>query len=287
MGVEIQMVYGNTVLITGASSGIGKNIAQALANKGYRVYGTSRKPVPKSSSNIHNFEDKKGFIEMVQLDVKSEESIRKAVDYIVKKEGKIDILINNAGVGIAGAIEDTTAEEAYKQFNTNFFGVLRMCRNVIPIMRNTSKENKPSLIINISSVAGLISIPFQAMYSASKYALEAMSEALRIELKPFGINVVLVEPGDTNTKFTANRRLVVGANENSVYKDRFTKSLNTMVKDETNGPAPDIVSNVILKIVNRKNPPVRVTIGLNYKMIVFLKRLVPARFLEYVVSKLY
>lgn len=281
------MVYGNTVFITGASSGIGKSVAQTLAKEGFRVYGTSRKPAQGNNIISYNSENKKGFIEMIQLDVQSEESIRKAVDYIVKKEGKIDILINNAGFGIAGAIEDTTFEEAYGQFDTNFFGALRMCRNVIPIMRKYGHKGKCGLIINISSVAGLISIPFQSMYSASKYALESMSEALRIELKPFDINVVLVEPGDTKTGFTVNRKLVVGANKNSAYKERFTKSLGTMIKDETTGPTPEVVSNVILKIINRKNPPVRVVVGLKYKMIIFLKRLVPTRFIEYVVSKLY
>jgi len=281
------MIYGNTVLITGTSSGIGKGIAEALADKGFRVYGTTRKPIQENITTIYNSGSGKGFIEMVQLDVQSEESIMKAIEYVVKKEGKIDVLINNAGFGIAGAVEDTTAEEAYQQFNTNFFGALRMCRNVIPIMRKNSGKNKPSLIINISSVAGLISIPFQSIYSASKYALEAMSEALRIELKPFNINVVLVEPGDTNTEFNANRKIVVGANENSIYKERFVKSLDTMIKDETTGHTPKVAASVILKILNKKNPPIRITVGRKYKTIIFLKRLVPARFLEYIVSRLY
>ncbi|NSW90718.1 MAG: SDR family oxidoreductase [Firmicutes bacterium] len=279
----MKMIYGNTVMITGASSGIGKCIALSLMKKGYRVYGTSRNPIQKNIVVANDSEDGKGFIEMVQLDVRSEDSIKKAVDYILRKEGKIDILINNAGFGIAGAVEDTSHEEAYEQFDTNFFGVLRMCRNVIPIMR----KNKSGLIINISSVAGLISIPFQSMYSASKYALESMSEALRIELKPFGINVVLVEPGDTKTGFTANRKIVNRANESSIYKERFIKSLNTMIKDETTGPTPEAVARAIVKILNKKNPPVRVVVGIKYKIIVFCKRLVPARFVEYVVSKLY
>lgn len=281
------MIYGNTVLITGASSGIGKSIAEMLMKEGYRVYGTSRKP-PKDNNIIYpggngGQDDQNGFIEMIQLDVTSEESVKKAVNYVLEKEGKIDILINNAGFGIAGSVEDTSHEEAYEQFDTNFFGVLRMCRNVIPIMR----KNKNGLIVNISSVAGQISIPFQSMYSASKYALEAVSEAMRIELKPFGIKVVLIEPGDTRTGFTGNRRIVSAANANPVYKDRFTKSLNTMIKDETNGPAPDVVARVVSSVIKKKNPPVRIAVGFKYKLIVFMKRFVPAKLLEYIVSKIY
>lgn len=277
------MVYGDTVLITGASSGVGKIIAQALMENGYKVYGTSRKPIEAGSQIAYNTRNNKGFIEMITLDVRSGDSIKRAVEYVVKKEGKIDILINNAGFGIAGAIEDTSPEEAFEQFNTNFFGVLRMCRNIIPIMR----MNKNGLIINISSVAGLISIPFQSMYSASKYALEAFSEALRIELKPFGINVVLIEPGDMKTGFTSNRKVVKAANENPIYKEQFTKSLNTMIKDEMTGSSPGIVAKVVIKLLRKKKPPVRIAVGIKYKIIVFIKRLLPARFVEYVVSRIY
>ncbi|NLC68487.1 MAG: SDR family oxidoreductase [Clostridiaceae bacterium] len=277
------MVYGDTVLVTGASSGVGKSIAQMLMENGYKVYGTTRKPVEPGSQITYGKKNKKGFIEMVALDVRSEDSVKKAVEYIVKKEGKIDVLINNAGIGIAGAVEDTATEEAYEQFDTNFFGVLRVCRSVIPIMR----MSRNGLIINISSVAGLISIPFQSMYSASKYALEAISEALRIELKPFGINVVLVEPGDMKTGFTWNRKIVKAANNDSAYKEQFAKSLNTMIKDEMSGPPPDIVANTVMKLLRIKKPPVRVVVGIKYKIIVFLKRILPARFVEYVVSSIY
>jgi short-subunit dehydrogenase len=277
------MIYGDTVLITGASSGVGKIIAQTLMENGYKVYGTSRKPIETSSQIIRNTKNGKGFIEMITLDVRSDDSIKRAVEYVVKKEGKIDILINNAGFGIAGAIEDTSPEEAFEQFDTNFFGILRMCRNIIPIMR----ANKNGLIINISSVAGLISIPFQSMYSASKYALEAFSQALRIELKPFGINVVLIEPGDMKTGFTSNRKVVKAANESSVYKEQFTRSLNTMIKDEMTSPSPGIVAKAVIKLLKMRKPPVRIVIGIKYKIIVFLKRLLPARFVEYVVSRIY
>lgn len=276
--------YGKVVLVTGASSGIGKAIAYALANRGFRVYGTSRTEKPGTYSEIISLRNKNnGFIRMIQLDVCSEESVKTAVSLVLKEEGTIDILINNAGFGIAGSVEDTTIEEAFNQFNTNFFGVLRMCRNVIPTMR----ENKNGLIINISSVAGLISIPFQSMYSSSKYAVEALTEALRIEVKPFGINVSMVEPGDTKTGFTEKRIYAAGANKDSAYYMKFEKSIKSMEKSEINGPGPDKIVQAVLKIINMKNPPIRITAGFSYKLIVFLKRILPSRFVSYVVSKIY
>lgn len=274
--------YGNVVLVTGASSGIGKAIAEYLEGKGLRVYGTSR----KASFNDEVALDSNGsggFIKMIPLDVCNDESAKKAVNYVLQREGHIDILINNAGFGIAGSVEDTTAEEAYRQFNTNFFGVLRMCREVLPSMR--SRGN--GLIINISSVAGAIAIPFQSMYSASKYAIEAMTEAMRIEVKPFGIKVSMVEPGDTRTGFTEKRQFVAAAKNGSAYSSKFTKSVNTMIQSEINGPTPEKVVKAVARIISSTNPPVRITAGISYKLIIFLERLLPLRFINYVVGKLY
>lgn len=296
--------YGNVVLITGASSGIGRATAELLAKNGFRVYGTTRKPVAENPVTENGASSEAGqdpcesgkdtgdtgkdanggFIKMVQLDVCDDQSVKKAVDYIMEREGTIDILINNAGFGIAGAIEDTSIEEAGRQFDTNFFGVLRMCRALLPIMR----EKKRGLIINVSSVAGQLSIPYQSMYSASKYALEALTEALRIEVRPFGIRATMVEPGDTKTDFTRNRQYTAAAaSDSSVYRERFEKAINTMIKDEMNGPTPEVVARVILKLIGKANPPIRVTVGFQYKAILFLKRLLPSRFVEYVLSRLY
>ena len=277
----MKQVYGNVILITGASSGIGKALAKDLMRQGYKVYGTSRKHTPSDPKKITDG-NLSGSLEMIQLDVCSEESIQKAVKYVLDKEGRIDILINNAGFGIEGSIEDTTAEESYAQFNTNFFGVLRMCREVLPQMR---KQNK-GLIINIGSVAGLFAIPFQSMYSASKFALEAMTEVLRIETKPFGIRAVLVEPGDTKTGFTGSRQ-PVAAEKDSVYFERCTKSINAMAKSEQNAPEPKAILKVVSRMIQKKNPPVRVVVGFDYKLMVFLKRILPARLIEYVVTKMY
>lgn len=267
------------VLVTGASSGIGQAIAQTLMEKGYKVYGTSRSV---NDESIIKSKNGSGFLKMISLDVSSEESIKNAIAYILQREITIDILINNAGNGIAGSVEDTTTEEAYYQFDTNFFGVHRMCRSVLPKMR----EQQSGLIINISSVAGLISVPFQSMYSASKYAVEALTEALRIEVKSFGIKVSMVEPGDTKTGFTA-KRVYTKASSNSIYTEKFMKAIKTMEHDEQNGPSPKILVDAVLKIINSKNPPVRIVGGFSYKALFILKRLLPSRLVEFVVSKIY
>jgi len=279
----MRKVYGDVVLVTGASSGIGREIARVFMDEGYRVYGTTRKALPENGNQLEKPNNSSGFIKMLTLDVCDEESVKKAVNYVYQKEGRIDILVNNAGFGIAGSIEDTSTEEAFEQFNTNFFGVHRMCRHVLPIMR----KNGGGLIINISSVAAQFSVPFQAMYSASKYAVEALSEALRIEARPFGVRVAVVEPGDTRTGFTQNRQYVKKADENSVYFNTFKKSVETMIKDETNGPGPEKIARAVLKIATKKNPPVRLTVGAGYKTIVQLKRFLPMRFVQYIVSKMY
>jgi len=271
--------FGKVVLLTGASSGIGKVTAEYLAGLGYRVYGTSRKCENGTVACIN--EKTHGFVEMVQLDVCNSSSVQKAVEYVMYKEGQINVLINNAGFGIAGAIEETSEEEALAQFNTNFFGMHRMCRQVLPIMR----KQKKGLIINIGSVAGLFSIPYQAMYSASKFAIEAYTEALRIEVRDWGIRAVVIEPGDTRTSFTENR-FYTAEFKNTVYK-KCKASIEKMEQDERNGANPKNIAKVIGRLMNRKNPPVRVTIGPAYKAMVQLKRFVPDRVVEFVLSKLY
>lgn len=270
---------GKVVLVTGASSGIGQSIAESLMEKGFRVYGTSRKA---ECEKIIKAEHGSGFLKMIPLDVCSEKSVQAAVSYILEREITIDILINNAGFGIAGSVEDTSPEEALSQFDTNFFGVIRMCRAVLPKMR----EQKDGLIINISSVAGLISVPYQSMYSASKAAIESMTEALRIEVKPFGVKVAMVEPGDTKTGFTAKRQYTA-ASSSSAYSETFMRSISIMERDEQNGPPPNLIAAAVLRIINSKNPPIRIVAGLSYKTLVFLKRLLPSRFAEFVVSKIY
>jgi len=273
----------SVVLVTGASSGIGKAIAERLAKLGLKVYGTSR----NTENGVLAFDGglsadgSKGFVKLVRLDVGDKTSVEEAVQYVLSIEGRIDVLVNNAGFGASGPIEETSAEEAYSQFDTNFFGMHRMCRKVLPVMRKQGK----GLIINIGSVAGLFAIPYQSMYSASKYAMEAYTEALRMEVKDFGIRAVIIEPGDTKTGFTDNRYFSQESKE-SAYK-RSKASIEKMMKDEINGGSPEEIARVVEKLLYKKNPPVRVTVGLIYKIFAFLKRILPSRLVEYILEKMY
>jgi short-subunit dehydrogenase len=280
--------YGKVVLVTGASSGIGKAVAEYLAQEGYVVYGTSRKPqiadgngseaCGKSAANVTG-----SSIKMLQMDVCSEESVKAAVDQVLAAEGELGIVVNNAGMGIAGSVEDTSPEEALLQFDTNFFGMHRVIRQVLPTMRKQGK----GLIINMSSVGAIFPIPFQSMYVASKAAIEGMSGSLRNELRPFGIKVVMVEPGDTKTGFTGSRVFVKAGGEGSAYSKQSKKSIAVMERDEENGPDPIVVAKVVGKVINRKSPPLCVAVGLQYKLMVFAKRLVPKALEAFVVSKMY
>ncbi len=275
-------VYGEVVLITGGSSGIGRSAAEILSKKGYKVYGTSRR-VEEGQERIISEYSNGGFFKLVNLDVKDDISVKNTVKHIIDKEGYIGILVNNAGYGIAGAAEDTSVTEAKELFETNFFGVIRMCREVLPIMRRKGK----GIVINISSIAAPVTIPFQSMYSASKSALESVSEAIRMEAAPYGVKVAVIQPGDTKTGFGDNRQFVHGAKENSVYSKRLKASVHKMEADEKGGCPPEIVGNTISKVISKRNPPVKVAAGFQYKLIVLLKRFVPNRIYIYMVSRLY
>src|SRR6266498_4866639 len=163
------------VIVTGASSGIGKSCAEYLKQRGHKVYCASRSTEDQLSDG------------KISLDVDNDDSVNRAVQRVFEHAGRIDVVINAAGFGIVGAVEDTAIAEAKTQFETNFFGVVRVCKAVLPVMR----EQGSGLIINISSIAGLVSLPFQAFYSASKFALEGMTEGLRMEVAPFGVRIVL------------------------------------------------------------------------------------------------
>lgn len=279
--------YGNVVLVTGASSGIGKSIAQYLVRQGYRVYGTSRKPQTGTGLDITASRRDSGTsadsVHMLQMDVCNEESVKAAIEKIIELESEIGIVINNAGMGIAGSVEDTSAEEAFLQFDTNFFGVHRVIRQVLPYMRKARR----GLIVNISSVGALFPIPYQSMYVAAKAAVEGMSGSLRNELKPFGIKVALIEPGDTKTGFTGSRVFAAAGKEGSAYTEYSKRSVAVMERDEANGPDPIVVARVAGKIIKRKNPPVCVVVGMQYKLLVFLKRLIPKALESYIVHQMY
>ncbi len=268
--------YGKVVFITGASSGIGKCTAEALADKGFHVYGTSRKEV--------GFEKREndGFIRMLQMDVTYEKSVKDTVEEVLDCEDSIDILINCAGIGIAGAVEECSGEDALRQMDTNYAGVIRTISAVAPSMR----ERKCGLIINIGSVGGVYSIPFQTLYSSSKFAVEALTQGLRIELAPFNVKAVTVQPGDICTGFT-NARIFTKKSQNTAYGKAFRQAVKQMEHDEENGSSPEDVTKVILKIINKKNPPVSIAVGGKYKLLVFLKRFFSQRTVEKIMTKMY
>ncbi len=253
-------------LVTGASSGIGKSCAEHLAKSGYRVYGASR-----SSSEL-------------PMDVRDEASVRTAIADLIAREGRIDVVVNNAGIAVAGAVEDTSIEEAIDQFDVNFFGVLRVCRAVLPHMR----ERRAGCIVNIGSIAGLVAVPYQGLYSASKFALEGLSEALRLEVRPFGIRVVLIEPGDHRTSLTENRRPTAASQENPAYRNRYENAVARMAADERNGPAPEAVARLLHRIVQMRNPRLRYTVGpVAERAVPLLKRLLPYAAIETLMDRYY
>lgn len=259
------------VLITGASSGIGQACARHLARQGYRVFGTSRRPEATAE------------FEMISMDVTDDESVRQGVEEVMRRAGRLDILVNNAGFGIAGAVEDTSPEEAIAQLETNFFGVLRLCRAVLPIMRAQGSGT----IVNIGSLAGLIALPFQGLYSASKFALEGLSEALRMEVQPFGIRVVLIEPGDVRTNFTSRRRRT-RASVGSPYAEKMERALAVAEYDEQHGVPPEAVARVLGRVLRLRHPRLRYRAGsLFQKFAASAKRFLPEMLFEWAVKKYY
>ena len=239
------MIKPQVILVTGASSGFGKAIAEELVKRGYTVYGTSRKGCDFGNG-----------VKMLSMDVRDRSSVQAAVNSVMDECGRIDVLINNAGVGISGALELATYDEIEWQMNTNFMGMVNVCNAVIPGMR----VRRQGRIINISSIAGVMAVPFQGFYSASKFAIEGYSEALSMELYPFGVKVCVVEPGDFRTNFTANRA-VSEATLNSEYGSCFKRTMAIIEKEEKGGSKPEKLAKAVCRLVERKNPPFRTKVG--------------------------
>ncbi|MCP4133869.1 MAG: SDR family NAD(P)-dependent oxidoreductase [bacterium] len=242
----------SVVLITGVTSGMGKATVELLSSSGYRVYGTTRN-LEKYKQENKEIEG----VEILEVDILSENSLERAVQIILKKESGIDVLINNAGYGTAGAVENTSIKEAQDQLDVNFFGTVRAINAVLPSMR----EKGSGLIINTSSIVGQMGIPYQAFYSASKYAIEGFTEALRMEVKGFGITVVMVEPGDVKSGFTGNRLRTKNSQKNTAYQEMMERSIAIVVKDEMKGSPPEKVAQLMLKILQKKSPRLRYTVG--------------------------
>ena len=262
------------VLIAGASSGIGKVCGEYLAGKGMTVYGASRSLQPGNGTAFS----------ALQMDVTDDNSVRQCVQHIKDREGRLDVVINCAGYGVAGAVEETSPEEAMAQFDTNFFGTHRVCRAVLPTMR----EQRSGIIINVSSLAGLLAVPFQAFYSASKFAMEGMTEALRMEVRPFGIRVVLIEPGDFKTDFPANRKNSADSQQSDVYRKSLERCVGVMKEEEEKGKVPYPVARLVERIIATPSPRLRYTVGpFEERLGPKLKSVLPYRLYELLFMKHY
>ena len=260
------------VLITGASSGIGKTIGEYLIQKNYKVYGTSRNPSNYKNSTIN----------LIKSNINIKNDISECLNYVFQKEGKIDILINNAGIGFTGPIEESSLSDVESLFKTNFFGPLEMIKQVLPIMR----KNGGGLIINITSIAAYIGLPFRGIYCASKSALEIITESLRMEVKEFNINIVNIAPGDFKTDIV-KRRIDSFNDKNSLYFNKYYrlwKKMNDHV--EKAGSDPKMIAELVYKIINKKKPKIHYVIGTRFqKFSIILKKLLPDLIFEKILIK--
>jgi NAD(P)-dependent dehydrogenase (short-subunit alcohol dehydrogenase family) len=261
------------ILITGASSGLGRACAIALAAAGHRVYAASRRP-PQDLPDCRP----------LVLDVDSDTSVTDAVARLLAAEARVDVLINCAGFGIAGAIEDTTTDEARAQFETNFFGAVRVTHALLPKLR----EQGGGMILNVGSLVTQLPVPFQAFYCASKAALESYSEALRFEVAGFGIRVCCIAPGNFNTGFTAQRRRVGGWTAASIYDARCTASVTWMEQDERNGLPPARFAAQVVHLLAQRRPVFRhVAIAPIERLGLWLRAVLPWRWYEGLFSRLF
>lgn len=256
-------------IVTGGSSGIGRCTATALAQSGCVVYELSRRDIPLKG------------VKHLNTDVTDETSVIAAINQIAQEQGKIDIVVNCAGFGISGAVEFTELLDAKRQFDVNLFGMVNVNKAVLPYMR----RNGGGRIVNISSVAAVAHIPFQTYYSASKAAIESYTCCLANEVKPFGISVTCVQPGDIATGFTNARRK--SAEGDDIYNGRISRSVAGMEKDEQNGMRPETAGKYIAKIAIRKNVKPIYTLGMGYKCLSVLCKILPCRLRNWIVGMLY
>ena len=262
------------ILITGISSGFGKQTAELLATGGHTVYGTIRRDVEVSHT-----------VNGLKLDLTNNDSIRQAVQTVVQKEGRIDVLINNAGMHTGGPIETSPIENIKLQMDTNFLGTVNLTREVLPVMR----KQGGGTIINFSSIGGLMGLPFQPYYSAAKFAIEGFSESLRMEVRHFNIKVVLINPGDFHTNNSANRRnFLAPTDENDPYHEQYLRTLAIIEKDEGNGWEPQVLAKKLVKIVEYKNPRHRYIIAsFEQKLAVALKYILPGKLFRMILEDHY
>lgn len=256
-------------IVTGGNSGIGKCTAIALKSMGCTVYDFSRRELKTDGINH------------ISVDITDENAVIGAVNDVVKEQGRIDILINCAGFGISGAVEFTTLNEAKSQFDVNFFGMVNVSRAVLHVMR----KNGGGRIVNISSVAAVAHIPFQTYYSASKAAIESYTQCLANEVKPFGITVTAIQPGDIKTEFTSARQKSFEGDD--IYGGRISRSVSGMEKDEINGMSPEKAGEYIASIAVKKRVKPIYAVGFTYKFLAALCKIFPCGIRNTIVGMLY
>lgn len=254
------------VLITGGSSGIGKSVGEFLHGKGFTVYGTSRNP-----ERIQN-----SVFPLVALDVRDTTSIQSAVTEVIAKSGRLDVVINNAGVGITGPLEEIPSAEIKNNFETNLFGPIEVMKAVLPQMR----AQQSGLIINVTSIAGYMGLPYRSVYSASKGALELITEALRMETKAFGIQITNVAPGDFATNIAAGR-YHAPLLESSAYETPYGNTLKTMDEHVDSGSNPNQMAEAVYAIIQNPHPKIHYKVGaFMQKFSIVLKRILPDKIYE-------
>jgi short-subunit dehydrogenase len=251
-------------LITGASSGIGLVTARALRREGYRVFGTSRKAMAGTSDGVT----------MLVCDVTDDVSVRNVIDDVLSRAGRIDLLVNNAGIGLLGGAEESSTTQAKALFDVNVFGVLRMTNAILPVMRRQRKGR----IINLSSILGLIPAPYNALYAATKHAIEGYSESLDHEVRTQGIRIVLVEPGVTRTAFEEN--ITRPDHPLSLYEAVRADAEKLMREIVDSGDAPEVVAQAVLRAANAATPRRRYTAGKAAAQVRFIRRFLPESFVD-------
>ena len=270
-------------LVTGSSSGIGFETSLALARNGYHTFATMRN-LGKDEKIKQIIEKEDLSVEILELDVDSEESVNRAIKTVSEKKGRIDVLVNNAGYGMWGTVEDVSIDEFKKQFETNFFSIIRLIQKVAPIMRKQGSGN----IVNISSVAGRIGFPVSPAYISSKFALEGLSESLRFELMPFGVNVIIIEPGVIKTNFFDSMKLSEKSQQDSTYKEITDKVISGVKMMAEMGTDPKEVSDTVMKALKDEKPLPRYVVGNDAMMFLEAKKMkTDAEFENYLKKELY
>ena len=279
----MKTIMEKVALVTGSSSGIGFETSLALARNGFHTFATMR-DLGKDEKIKQIIEKEDLSIEILELDVDSEESVNQAIKTVSEKKGRIDVLVNNAGYGMWGTVEDVSIDEFKKQFETNFFSIIRLIQKVAPIMRKQSSGN----IVNISSVAGRIGFPVSPAYISSKFALEGLSESLRFELMPFGINVIIIEPGVIKTNFFDSMKLSEKSQQDSTYKEITDKVISGVKMMAEMGTHPKEVANVVIKTLGEEKPLPRYVIGNDAMMFLEAKKMkTDIEFENYLKKELY